>query len=838
MQHFEALLGVIMQTSDPRALGLISDLRQDELARSILNRVDVSRFGPAGRGFHTHGEKSSKESSRSARRQSRVTREFVSNEDGGAVLPPPTVEWQDRLCKHLDLHRSRSSPGSGSDTVSSRAGSVSSPESHSISTEGSDHGHQRRRLDSDFPGFSAESETWDGMYTMDASSSDDPAHEDGFKAFGQLSLDGESQEVRFHGKTSGLHLLGRSDRTDHRNEGGVWNLPRVRKWPRARDDVAHLLQEEHDVAMPPMHVQERLVDLYFTYMHPSLPMIHKAQFLADWKAIRNGHDSKGSSKDTSKAKQNVSKLLLLSMFTIAARYLDDVDTVVNNEKENGTAYLADAQKLLNKVYRYSRTSTIQSLLLLGIREFGIGSMEQGWLYMAMAKAMALDLGLNRSTEDWKVGGKSILSPAEMESRKRIWWACCITDKYYAIYMGRNPIIREGDFDTPLPDINQDEETEIWPPPAHQGIDHAPGPALVLSCFRAWASLSIIIGSVADHIYPVKSTSRVPRRTWLARLEAQLDQWYYELPESLRYEPASKRVVPPPHVLRLHTTYWSTVLLLHRAFIPNWKNSSKCSDPFALKAFDLCQTAASRISTAVTSYREKYGLIRASPFLTPALLSAGIMHVVTLSLTPANIQASLGFQQSLLALKDLEKPWPASSRSYDLLQGVKLQFDNLQGFTSSGNQGRNKRPASDAFEKDPLSEVLPREAIGPPIHENKVTAGFGDHVGVQDLSNQLMAHILGLDVNPGVIDSAGSFFPGYRWWPKSPQFSDQGGGIQPSPEGFLGDSWPLDSSYLGMDPSFASYDPQPISVSGFPYVVQPPQEGLVQNNLFYNLQDLM
>jgi hypothetical protein len=71
--------------------------------------------------------------------------------------------------------------------------------------------------------------------------------------------------------------------------GGVWQLPRVRKGPRAKDDVAHLLQEGHDVAMPPMHVQERLVDLYFTYMHPSLPMIHKAQFLADWKDIRNGY---------------------------------------------------------------------------------------------------------------------------------------------------------------------------------------------------------------------------------------------------------------------------------------------------------------------------------------------------------------------------------------------------------------------------------------------------------------------------------------------------------------------------------------------------------------------
>jgi hypothetical protein len=171
----------------------------------------------------------------------------------------------------------------------------------------------------------------------------------------------------------------------------------------------------------------------------------------------------------------------------------------------------------------------------------------------------------------------------------------------------------------------------------------------------------------------------------------------------------------------------------------------------------------------------------------------------------------------------------------LLHGVKLQFDNLQGFASSGNQGRNKRPASDAFEKDQVSEFLPREAIGPPIPDSKVTAGFGDHVGVQDLSNQLMAHILGLDVNPGIVDSTSSLFPGYRWWPKSPQFSDQGGGIQPSPEGFAGDSWPLDTSYL--DQTFAGYNPQ-IGAGGFPYIMPPPQEGLVPNNLFYNLQDLM
>jgi hypothetical protein len=32
------------------------------------------------------------------------------------------------------------------------------------------------------------------------------------------------QQIRFHGKVSGLHLLGRSVRTDDRHEGGIWSV--------------------------------------------------------------------------------------------------------------------------------------------------------------------------------------------------------------------------------------------------------------------------------------------------------------------------------------------------------------------------------------------------------------------------------------------------------------------------------------------------------------------------------------------------------------------------------------------------------------------------------------
>lgn len=40
-------------------------------------------------------------------------------------------------------------------------------------------------------------------------------------AVGQLSLN-EDEQVRYHGKASGLHILGNKERVDARNEGGIW----------------------------------------------------------------------------------------------------------------------------------------------------------------------------------------------------------------------------------------------------------------------------------------------------------------------------------------------------------------------------------------------------------------------------------------------------------------------------------------------------------------------------------------------------------------------------------------------------------------------------------------
>lgn len=179
--------------------------------------------------------------------------------------------------------------------------------------------------------------------------------------------------------------------------------------------------------------------------------------------------------------------------------------------------------------------------------------------------MAFDLGLNRNSDKWSYRGTDLFSPVEKQMRKQIWFACMLVDEYSAVYMGRPVYIHEADFDTPLPEVFPMEEAEGWqasvcdPRPMLE-----PVPARVMSCFRASATLSCIASAIVTRIYPVKCPGRKARLQALGELESRLDQFYVGLPDALRCDTATGRVVPPPHILFLHMKYWGIVLLLHRA----------------------------------------------------------------------------------------------------------------------------------------------------------------------------------------------------------------------------------------------------------------------------------
>ena len=139
------------------------------------------------------------------------------------------------------------------------------------------------------------------------------------------------------------------------------------------------------------------------------------------------------------------------MFSIAARYAGQLGSETSDTMwPAGDAYFESTKAILASTYSAPRIGTCQALLLLGYREVGIGAMAQAWIYVRMAVAMAQDLGMHKTAEKWKRTGGNMFTRAELQERRRIWYACVVMDKYVSSYIGRPVAISARDFDTELP----------------------------------------------------------------------------------------------------------------------------------------------------------------------------------------------------------------------------------------------------------------------------------------------------------------------------------------------------------------------------------------------------
>ena len=57
----------------------------------------------------------------------------------------------------------------------------------------------------------------------------------------------------------------------------------ARIWPPAQNQF--ITEERFNVDMPSMEVQRHLLDLYFIYVHPLYPVVHKTLFWKDFESL-------------------------------------------------------------------------------------------------------------------------------------------------------------------------------------------------------------------------------------------------------------------------------------------------------------------------------------------------------------------------------------------------------------------------------------------------------------------------------------------------------------------------------------------------------------------------
>jgi Fungal specific transcription factor domain len=143
-----------------------------------------------------------------------------------------------------------------------------------------------------------------------------------------------------------------------------------------------------------------------------------------------------TSSHSSRGMGHVPTVLLLAMFSIAARYSSSTPLPPQGVMwPAGDIYLESAKMIMGSTYSTPRVGTCQALLLLGYREIGIGDMAQAWIYVGMAVRMAQDLGMHKSADKWQRVGGSMFSSSELQERRRIWYGCVIMDKYVSTYIG-------------------------------------------------------------------------------------------------------------------------------------------------------------------------------------------------------------------------------------------------------------------------------------------------------------------------------------------------------------------------------------------------------------------
>ena len=56
----------------------------------------------------------------------------------------------------------------------------------------------------------------------------------------------------------------------------------ARVWPASRFGLPSVPPDNSEIHLPPQDVQDKLLEIYFAYVHPVFPIIHKSRFWSEY----------------------------------------------------------------------------------------------------------------------------------------------------------------------------------------------------------------------------------------------------------------------------------------------------------------------------------------------------------------------------------------------------------------------------------------------------------------------------------------------------------------------------------------------------------------------------
>ncbi|CAP72785.1 uncharacterized protein PODANS_2_2140 [Podospora anserina S mat+] len=283
-------------------------------------------------------------------------------------------------------------------------------------------------------------------------------------------------------------------------------------------------QPSPQMRVPPRLFTDRCVNVYFQEWSPLFPVLHKPTFLRVYEEFV---------ADPDKIKNNHKLAQLYLVFAIAALSSEQPDL------EQIAACEQQWQRALEAILMDNTMVTLQCLLLALMYCTIRADYKRLQHYKGIAVGLSHRLGLHQSQKRFSFGVLTI------ETRKKVFWSLYMLDWYVhpsfnsltstsltghsfsAALLGLPKLLKEEDIHCEFPSDTDDEYV------TEKGFQPSlPGEATRLSNALALFRGSRVLAKVLEKIYP-SATSHDLSLQQMSALEAELDEWYNNLPQHLK-----------------------------------------------------------------------------------------------------------------------------------------------------------------------------------------------------------------------------------------------------------------------------------------------------------------
>ncbi|KAI9839192.1 MAG: Cutinase transcription factor 1 alpha [Sarea resinae] len=481
----------------------------------------------------------------------------------------------------------------------------------------------------------------------------------------------EAGRVAYLGESSNLSLLvhdrhGTSDVVHYPlPDGARGTKSRLTGLDNIEIDILH---QRGAFLLPPRSLCDELVEEYFKWVAPVVPVINKSRFMRQYQDPQDPP----------------SLLLLQAVLLAGSRVCSNPQLLDMNGSSTPAAltFYKRAKALYDANYEDDRVTIVQALILMGWYWEGPEDVTKNVFYWSgVAVIIAQGSGMHRSVEG------SQLSRADKRLWKRIWWTLFTRDRSVAVAFGRPVNINTDDLDIEMiceDDFIEDEQNQpgLYPPDQ-----------VHVQFFLQYVKLCEIMGLVLAQQYSVASKVRRQNAFDLTQSDMALADWLHNCPKEVYWER------PRHHFWSalLHSNYYTTLCLLHRAHTPPATSQGRGSlDAGGYPSRNIAFQAAGMI-TSIIENLEAHGELRFAPaFIVYSLFSALIMHVYQMRSPNPSIVATTQerINACMSALKEVSKVWIVAKMVLTLFESI-LGNKTLEEKLQKGAGKRHNRMRQDA-----------------------------------------------------------------------------------------------------------------------------------------------